>query len=263
MAEINGQGYSRLVGGPSGVWLMYQKTFSGPLFDPAHRQRPAVGRGEPITPTATSATPTTTSPRTPRAASPSASSPPSETPPGLFVTQLGRRPSLVRAAGHRAQPPRRPVTSRSAPRQTAAASPPSRARARRVRAARRSTWRPSAPSRPPHVKGLGNLNGDGIGGLGGDPLASVSCTDVHFGDIDAIAEAGCFLRDPSNPDQRRGDHLWRDPPQRPGDHPRRRRPDRHRPAPAHDQHHRRRCASSCALPGSATSPSTTRHSTSA
>ena len=50
-----------------------------------------------------------------------------------------------------------------------------------------------------HLKGLGNLNGDGLGGLGGDPLASVSCTDVHFGDIDAIAEAGCFLRDPSNP----------------------------------------------------------------
>ena len=31
-AEINGQGYSRLVGGPSGVWLLYQKTYSGPLF---------------------------------------------------------------------------------------------------------------------------------------------------------------------------------------------------------------------------------------
>ena len=31
-AVINGQGYSRLVGGPSGVWLLYQKTYSGPLF---------------------------------------------------------------------------------------------------------------------------------------------------------------------------------------------------------------------------------------
>ena len=49
------------------------------------------------------------------------------------------------------------------------------------------------------LKGLGNLDGDGIGGLGGDPLGSTSCTDVHFGDIDALAEAGCFLRDPSNP----------------------------------------------------------------
>jgi hypothetical protein len=49
------------------------------------------------------------------------------------------------------------------------------------------------------LKGLGNLTGDGIGGLGGDPNGSTSCTDVHFGDIDAIAEAGCFLRDPKNP----------------------------------------------------------------
>jgi hypothetical protein len=49
------------------------------------------------------------------------------------------------------------------------------------------------------LKGLGNLAGDGIGGLGGDPNGSVSCTDVHFGAIDAIAEAGCFLRDPKNP----------------------------------------------------------------
>lgn len=32
MAETDGQGYSRLVGGPSGVWLLYQTTFSGPLF---------------------------------------------------------------------------------------------------------------------------------------------------------------------------------------------------------------------------------------
>jgi hypothetical protein len=32
VARIDGQGYSRLVGGPSGVWLLYQKTFSGPLF---------------------------------------------------------------------------------------------------------------------------------------------------------------------------------------------------------------------------------------
>ena len=32
VAVINGQGYSRLVSGRSGVWLLYQKTFSGPLF---------------------------------------------------------------------------------------------------------------------------------------------------------------------------------------------------------------------------------------
>ena len=48
-------------------------------------------------------------------------------------------------------------------------------------------------------KGLGNQDGGGRGGLGGDPLASTSCTDVHFGDIDALAESGCFLRDPRDP----------------------------------------------------------------
>jgi hypothetical protein len=48
-------------------------------------------------------------------------------------------------------------------------------------------------------KGLGNLDGGGLGGLGGDSLASASCTDVHFGAVDALAESGCFLRDPRNP----------------------------------------------------------------
>ena len=65
--------------------------------------------------------------------------------------------------------------------------------------ARRSTSPGSALRSPTASKGLGNLDGDGLGGLGGDPNGSTSCTDVHFGDIDAIAEAGCFLRDPSNP----------------------------------------------------------------
>jgi hypothetical protein len=48
-------------------------------------------------------------------------------------------------------------------------------------------------------KGLGNLTGGGLGGLGGDQLGTTSCKDVHFGDIDALAEEGCFLRDPANP----------------------------------------------------------------
>lgn len=47
--------------------------------------------------------------------------------------------------------------------------------------------------------GLGSLPGDGAGGPGGDPIASASCTDVHFADIDAIPQSGCFLRDPKNP----------------------------------------------------------------
>jgi hypothetical protein len=50
------------------------------------------------------------------------------------------------------------------------------------------------------LKGLGNLDGTGAGGLGGDPDASASCSDVSFGDIDATTQGrGCFLRDPSNP----------------------------------------------------------------
>jgi hypothetical protein len=48
-------------------------------------------------------------------------------------------------------------------------------------------------------KGLGNLTGDGLGGIGGDQLGKASCLDVHFGVIDALAEGGCFLRDPRNP----------------------------------------------------------------
>jgi hypothetical protein len=48
-------------------------------------------------------------------------------------------------------------------------------------------------------KGLGNVTGGGLGGLGGDQLGNASCLDVHFGAIDALAEGGCFLRDPRNP----------------------------------------------------------------
>ena len=32
VSRMDGQGYTRLVSGPSGVWLLFQKTFSGPLF---------------------------------------------------------------------------------------------------------------------------------------------------------------------------------------------------------------------------------------
>jgi hypothetical protein len=47
--------------------------------------------------------------------------------------------------------------------------------------------------------GLGHLAGGGLGTPGGDQLATESCRDVHFGAIDALAEQGCFLRDPRNP----------------------------------------------------------------
>ena len=59
VAEINGQGYSRIVGGPSGVWLMYQKTFSGPLFLQRIVNGQPSGAPSGSRPTATSATPTT------------------------------------------------------------------------------------------------------------------------------------------------------------------------------------------------------------
>lgn len=55
------------------------------------------------------------------------------------------------------------------------------------------------PTAPTQLPGLGSLAG-GSGPLGGDPGgASTSCTDIHMGDIDAISQAGCFLRDPQHP----------------------------------------------------------------
>src|ERR1700729_2562130 len=50
VAKIDGQGYSRLVGGPGGVWLMYQKTFSGPLFIQRIVNGAPSGAAQPITP---------------------------------------------------------------------------------------------------------------------------------------------------------------------------------------------------------------------
>jgi hypothetical protein len=45
--------------------------------------------------------------------------------------------------------------------------------------------------------GLG-LAGGGSGPPSGDQTAYTSCSDVHFGAIDALATQGCFLRDPRN-----------------------------------------------------------------
>jgi hypothetical protein len=45
--------------------------------------------------------------------------------------------------------------------------------------------------------GLGLAPG-GSGPTGGDTTAYATCTDVHMGDIDALATAGCWLRDPKN-----------------------------------------------------------------
>jgi hypothetical protein len=46
--------------------------------------------------------------------------------------------------------------------------------------------------------GLGLVPGQS-GPPAGDPNAYVACTKVHFGAIDALAKAGCFLRDPAHP----------------------------------------------------------------
>jgi hypothetical protein len=46
--------------------------------------------------------------------------------------------------------------------------------------------------------GLGLVPG-GSGPPAGDTKAYVACTQVHFGIVDALATAGCFLRDPKNP----------------------------------------------------------------
>jgi hypothetical protein len=196
VAEINGQGYSRLVGGPSGVRLLYQKTYSGPLFV----QR--IVHGQPSGAPA-QVTPNTNFNHAYYAITEDASG-------GLTVGWFNANtaalyvqnssdglhwsaPQII--AEHLNDPSNLSLGSAGDGGGFAAFQVPE----------------PGGPSgsqidvaafgsfAATGLKGLGNLDGDGIGGIGGDPLGSVSCTDVHFGDIDAIAEAGCFLRDPAHP----------------------------------------------------------------
>jgi hypothetical protein len=54
------------------------------------------------------------------------------------------------------------------------------------------------PTGPTGKPGLG-LVGGGSGPPSGDQAAYVACSQVHFGDVDIQATAGCFLRDPKNP----------------------------------------------------------------
>jgi hypothetical protein len=194
VARIDGQGYSRLVGGPSGVWLMYQKTFSGPLFVQRIVNGQPSGAAQRITPNsdfehANYAIADDASGR-------------------LTVGFFNENALYVTSSGdgrHWSAPQviARNLDSPSALALGAAGDgggfaafqepEPGGVSGSQIDVAAFGSFAAT------HVKGLGNLDGDGLGGLGGDPLASVSCTDVHFGDIDAIAEAGCFLRDPSNP----------------------------------------------------------------
>ena len=195
VAEINGQGYSRIVSGPSGVWLLYQKTFGGPLFV----QRIVHGQ-----------------------VSGSAVSGHAEQQlPALLLRdhrergrwsdgRMVRRPTALyvqtSADGQHWSAPQLIAKNLNEPSYLALGAAgdgggfaafqepePGGATGSQIDVAAFGSFAATG------LKGLGNLNGDGIGGIGGDPLGSTSCTDVHFGDIDALAEAGCFLRDPSNP----------------------------------------------------------------
>jgi len=197
VAEINGQGYSRLVGGPSGVWLLYQKTFSGPLFV----QR--IVHGQP------SGAPSQVTPNSDFAHANYAITENANggltvgwfnfgTSTGLYVQNSadGRHwsaPQII--ARNLNDPSDLSLGAAGDSGGFAAFQAPDQGSptGSQIDVAAFGSFAATG------LKGLGNLDGDGIGGLGGDPLGSVSCTDVHFGDIDAIAEAGCFLRDPKNP----------------------------------------------------------------
>jgi hypothetical protein len=196
VARINGQGYSRIVGGPSGVWLLYQKTFSGPLF--VRR----IVHGQPSGAPA-KVTPNSDFEHANYAITEDASG-------RLVVGWLGNSPTSLYVAtstnGRHWSAPQivaRKLNGASAVSLAAAGDgggfaafeepEPGGATGSQIDVAEFGSFVANGE------KGLGNLAGDGRGGLGGDPLASTSCTDAHFGDIDAIAEAGCFLRDPSNP----------------------------------------------------------------
>ena len=198
VARIDGQGYSRIVGGPSGVWLMYQKTFSGPLFLQRIVNGQPSGAAHRITPNSAFShanydiTEDASGRITVGYFAPTGSK------FGLYVTSSGdgshwSAPQVI-ARGLNAPSDIQLGAAQDGGGFAAFQEPePGGVSDYQIDVAAFGSFAAT------HVKGLGNLDGDGLGGLGGDPLASVSCTDVHFGDIDAIAEAGCFLRDPSNP----------------------------------------------------------------
>ena len=194
---IDGQGYSRLVGGPSGVWLLYQKTYGGRAVRSAHRPRPA------CTAHRRRSRRTTSFNHAYYAIAEDSSGPP------LTVGWFSSGNSLYvqsSADGHHWSAPQVIARNLNQPSYLSLSAAgdgggfaafqepePGGATGSQIDVAAFGSFAATG------LKGLGNLDGDGIGGLGGDPLGSTSCTDVHFGDIDALAEAGCFLRDPSNP----------------------------------------------------------------
>jgi hypothetical protein len=194
--QMKGQGYTRLVSGPSGVFLLFQKTFSGKLFV----QR--IVNGSPSG-AALAVTPSTDYNHANYAITEDASG---QLIVGWFVNSntLDVRTSsdggkvwgaVQTVARHLNEPSDLQLGAAQDGGGFAAFSTPEPGGVShsQIDVAAFGTFAATG------LKGLGNLTGDGAGGLGGDPLASTSCTDAHFGDIDAIAEAGCFLRDPDNP----------------------------------------------------------------
>jgi hypothetical protein len=198
VARIAGQGYSQLVGGPSGDWLLYQKTYAGPLF-----VQQIVG-GQPSG-SAHQVTPNSDFDHAHYKIAEDASG---RLTVGWF-SAVGSHDDLVTSTssdGSSWSVPQPIASGLDDPGDLALAAAgdgggfaaiqlpdPGSLSGSQIDVAGFGTQVANG------LKGLGDLDGDGLGGLGGDPNGSTSCTDVHFGDIDALAEAGCFLRDPSNP----------------------------------------------------------------
>lgn len=198
VARIDGQGYSRLVGGPSGVWLMYQKTYGGALFVLRIVHGLPSGAAIQVTPT--------------DLAFNDANDAITEDASGALTvgyfsdglkTALAVQTSTNGAVWSAPQIIAQGLNEPSDLALGAAADgggfaafqEPDSGTGTKSQIDVASYGTAAATG----LQGLGDLAGDGLGGLGGDPNGSVSCTTVHFGDIDAIAEAGCFLRDPRNP----------------------------------------------------------------
>jgi hypothetical protein len=197
VARIDGQGYSRLVGGPSGVWLLYQKTYGGDLFVMKIVHGVPTGTAYPVTPNGNffhadyAITEDASGRLTVGYFSDGAS-----TALAVQTSTNGSDWSAQQIIAKGLNGPSDLALGAAADGGGFAAfqePDPSAASGSQIDVASFGTALATG------LPGLGDLSGDGIGGIGGDPNGSVSCTDVHFGDIDAIAEAGCFLRDPKNP----------------------------------------------------------------
>ena len=251
MAEINGQGYSRIVSGPSGVWLMYQKTFSGPLFLQRIVNGQPSGAAHRITPNSnfSHANYDITEDASGRITVGVFTSAGNAF--GLFVTTStdGRHWSAPQIIARNLNSP---ATSQLGAAQDGGGF-----------AAFQLPEPGGCSGSQIDVAGVRLLRGHARPGAGqpqrrraGRPRRR----PVGLGVLHRRAlrrhrrhrRGGLLPARPVQPDERRGGHLRRDPPQRPGDHPRRGRPDRDRPAAAHDQHDRRG-------PGRAARPRDRRH----